>query len=153
MYTRAAATLTTAALLLAPLTSCASGDDDSAVDRPSSSAASSSAEESVEPPRDVAAELSEAVASYTKAYFEGDVGTAYGALSERCRAEITPEAYSAVVGQATKDYGPDHEAADIGASVSGDSARVSYKVTGLPKFDKKAQPWTWEGDAWTYDAC
>jgi hypothetical protein len=153
VYTRVTVTLTTAALLLATLTACASGDGDTAEDKPSSSAGSPSAEGSAVPPRDDAAELSEAVMTYTKAYFEGDADTAYGILSERCRAEIPPEAYSAATGQAAKDYGPDHEAVDIGANVSGETAHVSYQVTGLPKFDKKAQPWTWEGDAWKYDAC
>ncbi|WP_371611951.1 hypothetical protein [Streptomyces clavifer] len=153
MYTRATTSLTTAALLLAALTACASDDGDAAESKPSSSAAVPSAKESADPPRDDAAELSDAVGYYTKAYFEGDTDTAYRALSQRCRAQITPEAHGAVVTQAAKDYGPDHEAADIGANLLGDTASVSYKVTGLPKFDKKEQPWTWEDDAWKYDAC
>ncbi|MFF7073825.1 hypothetical protein [Streptomyces pseudovenezuelae] len=55
--------------------------------------------------------------------------------------------------QTAKDYGSDHPATDVRATVSGEMDRVSYKVTGLPKFDQQGQPWTVEGGAWKYDVC
>lgn len=150
--------LATAALLA--LTGCSSSDgsDDAA---PSPSAPTPSAPATTDGPADpsptptsaAASDLEQAVKAYTDAYFGGDADTAYAALSERCAGEVTPELYGAIVDQAATDYGDGHPATDVQADVSGDLARVSYRVEGLPKFDQKAQPWTREGDAWKYDAC
>ncbi|MGY0067706.1 hypothetical protein ACWZEH_12940 [Streptomyces sp. QTS137] len=158
MHTRA--TITTAVLLLAALTACSSSDDgDTSADpKPTAPAAtstpsSSAAEESSAPAADDTAVLEDAVKAYTEAYFAGEASTAHRMLSERCRKEINPLVYGEVVRQAKKDYGPDHPATDVTAEVSGDMARVSYKIEGLPKLDQEAQPWAREGGAWKYDAC
>ncbi|GGS81898.1 hypothetical protein [Streptomyces griseoviridis] len=152
---RTRATITTAALLLAALTACSSGDDgstDAAPPAASSSASTPAAAESSAPPADDA-ELTKAVEDYTAAYFAGEASTAYGMLSERCQKKANELVFGATVDQAAKEYGPDHAATDVQAEVSGDMARVSYRVEGLPKFDQDAQPWTLEGGAWKYDAC
>lgn len=146
---RTRATITLAATLLA-LTACSSNNE---ADAPAASSPAAEQEPSTTPTPADAAELTAAVQAYTAAYFKGDADEAYGALSERCRGKVTPEAYGAVVKQAAADYGPDHPATDVQAEVSGKLARVTYKVAGLPKFDQQAQPWTREGDAWKYDAC
>jgi len=54
-------------------------------------------------------------------------------LSDRCRKEINPLLYGETLRQAKRDYGSDHPAADNTAKVSGELARVSYKIMGLPK--------------------
>lgn len=148
------ATLTTAAALLLALTACSSGSDDPADPAPSSPTATVE-QPSTTPtntPAADAASLERNVSMYTSLYFGGtDAGYAF--LSKRCKGKISAEAYAAVVKQAAADYGPDHAATDVKAEVSGELARVSYKVKGLPKFDQQAQPWALEGDAWKYDAC
>ncbi|QJS99277.1 hypothetical protein G9272_02300 [Streptomyces asoensis] len=147
---RTRATIATAALLLAALTACSSSDD--------APAASDSGTPAAEPTVSVPAEhegddLMAAVAVYTAAYFAADTDTAYAMLSARCAKEITKDEYAGVVQQAKTDYGPDHPATDVQADVSGDLGRATYKVEGLPKFDRTKQPWALEGDAWKYDAC
>ncbi|WP_328902305.1 hypothetical protein OHR86_22455 [Streptomyces sp. NBC_00441] len=144
---------TTAALLaaglLATLTACGSSDDDkpaAASSAPSASTASAPADGGTDA-------LARAVQAYTDAYFKGDADAAYGALSARCAKEITKAVYEGVVKQAATEYGPEHPATEVTAKVSGDLARVTYKVTGLPKFDQQAQPWAREDGAWRYDAC
>ena len=150
---RTRATITLAAVLLTTLTACSSDDDTSAGTKPTP-AARSNAEQPAEPAPDAeAAALSDAVKAYTKAYFAGDADTAHGMLSKRCQEKAEPTVFGAVVEQAAKEYGPDHPATDVKADVSGELARVSYKVEGLPKFDQEAQPWAREGGAWKYDAC
>lgn len=152
---RTRATITTAALLLTALTACSSGDDDSTDAAPpaaSSSASTPASAESSAPPADDA-ELTAAVQAYTDAYFAGEASTAYRMLSERCQKDINELMYGATVKQAATDYGPDHAATDVQAEVSGDMARVTYKIEGLPKLDQDAQPWAREGGAWKYDAC
>lgn len=144
-----------AALLLAALTACSSSDDAPAGGVP---AAGDSGTPVAEPTVSVPAEhegddLEAAVAVYTAAYFSGDADTAYGMLSARCAKTVTADAYAAVVGRAAADYGADHRASEVTAEVSGTTGRATYRVTGLPKFDKRDQPWTLEGDAWKYDDC
>lgn len=155
-HMRTRATITLAAALLATLTACSSDDDDSADAAPpaasSPATASSPAAETSAPPADDA-ELTEAVQDYTRAYFAGEASTAYGMLSERCRGKANELVFGATVKQAAEAYGPDHAATDVQAEVSGEMARVSYKVEGLPKFDQTGQPWALEGGAWKYDAC
>ncbi|MGI3198429.1 hypothetical protein ACRJ4B_16055 [Streptomyces sp. GTA36] len=154
MRTTTVITLATAALLA--LTACSSSNDDSKATPASSSpstASSAPATPTASAPADGAAELEQAVTAYTAAYFKGDAKAAYAALSQRCTKKADPDMYAATVQQAAKEYGPDHPATDVHASVSGELARVSYKVKGLPKFDQQAQPWTREGGAWKYDAC
>ncbi|MFF5801608.1 hypothetical protein [Streptomyces albogriseolus] len=162
---RTTITLAASALLLAVLTGCSSSDDDAA---PGSTASPSAPAVTQEPgnstppeetsdatgePTDGTAELEQAVRAYTDAYFGGEASTAHRMLSERCRKDINELVFGASVKQAAEEYGPDHPATDVQAEVSGDLARVSYKVQGLPKFDQQAQPWTLEGGAWKYDAC
>ncbi|MFH9552942.1 hypothetical protein [Streptomyces sp. NPDC017435] len=147
---RTRAITTTAALLLVTLTACSSSDD--------APAANDSGTPAAEPTVSVPAEhvgddLMAAVAVYTSAYFAGDADTAYAMLSARCAKEITKDAYAGVVARAKTDYGPDHQATDVQADVSGNLGRATYKVQGLPKFDRTKQPWALEGDAWKYDAC
>ena len=147
---RTRATITLAAALLA-LTACSSGDD-----KPSTAESRPGAEQqepSITPTPAAAAELTAAVQEYTTAYFKGEASTAHRMLSERCKGKINELVYGATVDQAAKEYGPDHPATDVKADVSGELARVSYKVKGLPKFVQQAQPWTREGGAWKYDAC
>lgn len=148
---RTTITLATAAALLA-LTACSSSNDDPGTPA-SSSPATEQQEPSITPTPADAAELTAAVQAYTTAYFKGDTDAAYATLSKRCQGKITAEVYGAVVKQAAADYGQDHAATDVKAEVSGELARVSYKVQGLPKFDQAQQPWTREGGAWKYDAC
>lgn len=160
-------TLAAGALLLAALAGCSSSDDDAAP-APSTTASPSAPQEPsqdsgttppaatsgapAEPTADTAA-LEQAVRDYTAAYFAGEASTAHRMLSERCRKDINELLFGASVKQAAEEYGPDHPATDVQAEVSGDLARVSYKVQGLPKFDQSQQPWTLEGGAWKYDAC
>jgi hypothetical protein len=146
------AVLATAAALLA-LTACSSSDD--SADAPSSSSPATVEQPTTTPtPAEIAAVDLERVAdTYTSLYFAGVGESAYAFLSKRCQAKADPAVYAATVEQAAKDYGPDHPATDLHATVSGSMGRVSYKVKGLPKFDQQGQPWTLEGSAWKYDAC
>lgn len=150
MYTRATIAVLAAALLT--LTACSSSNEDkpAATSSPSSNAPSAKQPAAQSPAADGP---EKAVAAYTAAYFKGDATTAYEALSKRCKGKVGPDAYAGVVKQAAADYGTDHPATDVKANVSGDMARVTYKVAGLPKFDQEAQPWAREGGAWRYDAC
>ncbi len=156
MRTRATTTLA-AVLLLAALTACSSSDSDDASTTPT---AEPTADASSSAPADTSggtsgssSTLEQAVQAYTVAYFKGDADTAYAALSKRCQGKISAAEYGGVVEQAKTDYGPGHSATDVKAEVSGKLARVTYKVTGLPKFDQDAQPWALEGGTWKYDAC
>ncbi|MFF6826725.1 hypothetical protein [Streptomyces longwoodensis] len=150
MDSRTTAIALTAAALLA-LTSCSSSDDDAA---PASDSGTPVAEPTVSVPAEHENDdLQAAIAVYTASYFSGDADTAYGMLSKRCQGTTTPASYKAVVAKAAADYGPDHQATDVHAKVSGTRAQVGYKVSGLPKFDQQGQPWALEGDAWRYDAC
>lgn len=142
-----------AAGLLATLTACGSSDDDKPAAASSAPSASAAETPTKTPATDGTDALEKAVAAYTAAYFKGDASTAYGTLSARCAAKISEAQYEGVVKQAATEYGPDHPATGITAEVSGDLARVTYKVDGLPKFDKAGQPWAREGGAWRYDAC
>ncbi|MFI8194281.1 hypothetical protein ACIF8T_37070 [Streptomyces sp. NPDC085946] len=154
MRTRTTTAVLAAALLT--LTGCTSTDGgDTAAPAPSAPVTSSkpSSEPSAEPTAGDTADLEAAVKAYTDAYFAAEAGTAHRMLSERCKKEINPLVYGTVLKQAKKDYGPDHPATDVRAEVSGDLARVSYKVKGLPKLDQERQPWAREGGTWKYDAC
>ncbi|MEU5275232.1 hypothetical protein AB0G87_02305 [Streptomyces asoensis] len=147
---RTRATIATAALLLGALSACSSSDD--------APAARDDGTPSAEPTVSVPAEhegddLEAAVAVYTAAYFAGDADTAYAMLSARCAGKVTKDAYAGVLRQARTDYGPDHLASGVQADVSGRKGLATYKVEGLPKFDRTKQPWALEGDAWKYDAC
>ncbi len=140
------------ALIAAALTACGSNTDDKAAPSPTNTTATETPAPA--PSADTStADLEHAVQAYTTAYFAADVDTAYSALSARCAKEITKAVYEAVVKKAAADYGPDHPATGITAQVSGDLARVTYKVQGLPKFNQNGQPWAREGGAWHYDAC
>jgi hypothetical protein len=161
---RTTITLAAGALLLAALTGCSSTDDDgtpapsttaspSAPQEPSSGASTTPPPATSGAPGDPTDDLEQAVKDYTAAYFAGEASTAHRMLSERCRDQINELMFGASVKQAAEEYGPDHPATDVQAEVSGELARVSYKVEGLPKFDQSQQPWTLEGDAWKYDAC
>lgn len=152
MRTRATITLATAAALLA-LTACSSGDDKADADTPSSTPATPTITPTNTPTPAGAVDLERVVDTYTNLYFAGEGKPAYAFLSKRCKAKADPDVYAATVAQAAKDYGPDHPATDVHATVSGDLARVSYKVEGLPKFDQESQPWAREGGDWKYDAC
>lgn len=161
---RTTITLAAGVLLLAALTGC-SANDDAATPAPSSTASPSAPQEpsSSTPPAESSgatgeptadtAELEQAVKDYTDAYFAGEASTAHRMLSERCRKDINELMFGATVKAAAEEYGPDHPATDVQAEVSGDLARVSYRVEGLPKFDQSQQPWALEGGAWKYDAC
>jgi hypothetical protein len=150
------ALLASAAALLA-LTACSSSDD--GADEPASSspatveAPTTTPTNTPAPAGDAATDLERVAGTYTDLYFAGEGKPAYAFLSKRCKAAADPAMYEATVQQAAKDYGPDHPATDVHATVSGDMGRVSYKVKGLPKFDQTGQPWTLEGDSWKYDAC
>ncbi|MGW1433115.1 hypothetical protein ACWD6K_31405 [Streptomyces sp. NPDC002431] len=143
------AALFAAAVALTGLTACSSSDDTAT---PTSSSPAP-AEQPSAPAAPATDGPEKAVVAYTAAYFKGDATAAYAALSKRCKGQIGPEVYKGVVEQATADYGPDHPATNVTADVSGDMARVTYKVAGLPKFDQEAQPWAREDGTWRYDAC
>ncbi|MEU2056844.1 hypothetical protein [Streptomyces bungoensis] len=154
MRTRATVTLATTCLLALAGCSSSSSDDDAKPSTPVTTASSQAAEPTTTAPAaGDAVELERVASTYTDLYFAGVGKSAYAFLSKRCRAEADPTMYAATVKQAAKDYGPDHPATDVHATVSGDMGRVSYKVKGLPKFDQTQQPWTWQGGAWKYDAC
>lgn len=146
------ATLATATLLFV-LSACSSIGDDSAGPTPRASATVEVPTNTPEPAANVEEDLARVAETYTDLYFAGVGESAYAFLSKRCQAKADPAVYSATVEQAAKDYGPDHPATDIRATVSGDMGRVSYKVKGLPSFDQQGQPWTREGGDWKYDAC
>lgn len=150
MRTGATIALTTA--LLATLAACSSSSDGKA-DTPNSSPTTAAETSITTPTPPGAVELERVAATYVNLYFAGVGEGAYAFLSKRCRAKADAATYAATVEQAAKDYGPEHPATDVHATVSGDMGRVSYKVKGLPKFDQKGQPWTVEGGAWKYDAC
>ncbi|MDH6546072.1 transposase [Streptomyces sp. SAI-041] len=152
---RTTVTLAATAAALLALTACSLGDD-SAEPAPSTSA---TVEEPTTTPTNTPAlandeeNLARVVDTYTSLYFAGEGEPAYVFLSKRCKAKADPAVFEATVEQAAKDYGSDHPATDVRATVSGDMGRVSYRVHGLPKFDQQAQPWTREGGDWKYDAC
>ena len=150
MRTRATITLTTA--LLAALVACSPFSDDKA-DTPNHSPTTAAETPTTTPAAPDAVELERVADTYVNLYFGGVGEGAYAFLSKRCRAKEDPATYAATAEQAAKDYGPDHPATDVHATVSGDMGRVSYKVKGLPKFDQQGQPWTVEGGDWKYDAC
>ncbi|MEV5659810.1 hypothetical protein [Streptomyces flaveolus] len=152
MRTRATITLA-AALLVATAAGCSSSDDSEDAAPASSSSSSSPADSSAPAAGHDTAELTAAVEAYTAAYFKGEADAAHAMLSARCAERYPAEQYAAIIKQAAADYGPDHPATDVQADVSGDMARVTYKVQGLPKLDQQAQPWAREGGAWKYDAC
>jgi len=152
---RTTTTLAATAAALLALTACTSGSDDNADEKPSASA---TVEQPTTTPTNTpapadAAELERAAGTYTDLYFAGEGKPAYAFLSKRCKGQVDEALYQATIEQAAKDYGADHPATDVHATVSGDMGRVSYKVKGLPKFDQQAQPWTREGGDWKYDAC
>ena len=155
MRTTTATLAATAAALLA-LTACSSGDDN-ADEKPSASATveepTTTPTNTPAPAGDAATDLERVAATYTDLYFAGEGKPAYVFLSKRCKGQIDEALYQATIEQAAKDYGSDHPATDVHATVSGDMGRVSYKVKGLPKFDQEQQPWTREGGDWKYDAC
>lgn len=156
MRTRATILITTA--LLATATACSSGDDSSgsAPSTPAPATTSAPPSSPAEPSGgtgDGDGAVEAAVKAYTDAYFAGEASTAHGMLSERCRKEINPLVYGETVRQANKEHGPNHPATDVSAEVSGDLARVSYKIEGLPSLDQAQQPWAREDGAWKYDAC
>ncbi|MFF9124371.1 hypothetical protein ACF09J_13855 [Streptomyces sp. NPDC014889] len=155
MRTRTATATLTAIAALTALTACSSsGDDASKPSSPTTASSTPAAEPATTAPAaGTATELERVVSMYTDLYFGGDGKGAYAFLSKRCQAKAGPDMYAATVEQAAKEYGPDHPATDVKPDVSGDLARVSYKVKGLPKFDQDAQPWAREGGAWKYDAC
>jgi ABC-type Fe3+-hydroxamate transport system substrate-binding protein len=148
--TRATIALTT--VLLATLAACSSSSDDK-TGTTSSSPATAAETPTTAPTVPDAIELERVADTYVNLYFGGACEGAYAFLSKRCRAKADPATYAATVGQAAKDYGPDHPATDVHATVSGAMGRISYKVKGLPNFDQQGQPWTVEGGAWKYDAC
>jgi hypothetical protein len=151
MRTRTTTTTLAAALLLAALTACSSGDDSAA---PASDSSPANAEQTTTVPAEHEADdLKAAVQVYTAAYFEADVDTAWGMLSERCKGELNRIVYEEQLKAAKADYGPDHPATDVKVEVSGELARVTYGVKGLPMLDQTKQPWTLEDNAWKYDAC
>ncbi|MFH8800871.1 hypothetical protein ACH4F6_14915 [Streptomyces sp. NPDC017936] len=150
---RTRATTVMAAALLVALGACSSGSDDDKAE-PAGDSGTPAAEPTISVPADKEGDdLEAAVAVYTASYFAADADTAYGMLSERCRGEISADAYAGVVQQAKADYGEDHPATDVTAEVSGELGRATYKVKGLPEFDRTKQPWTLEDGAWKYDAC
>lgn len=156
MRTRATITLAATTATLLTLAACSSSSDDDAKTKPTPATTASStpaAPTTTAPAAGTAAELERVASMYTDLYFAGTGNAAYAFLSKRCRAAVDPTVYAATVKQAAKDYGPNHPATDVHATVSGDMGRVSYKVKGLPKFDQTKQPWTWEAGAWKYDAC
>ncbi|MFF7274895.1 hypothetical protein [Streptomyces griseorubiginosus] len=143
-------------LLALALTACSSSGGDSADPESSSPATVGAPATPTATPTPAAVaetDLARVAETYTDLYFAGVGKSAYAFLSKRCQAKADPAVYSAIIEQAAKDYGPDHPATDIHATVSGDMGRVSYKVKGLPKFDQQGQPWTLEGGDWKYDAC
>ncbi|WP_328934163.1 MULTISPECIES: hypothetical protein [unclassified Streptomyces] len=141
----------TAAALLA-LTSCSSNDDAKPSTAPKTAEEPTTTPTNTPAPADTAG-LERVAATYTDLYFGGSGKAAYAFLSKRCQGKADPAVYEATVKQAAEDYGSDHPATDVHATVSGDLGRVSYKVKGLPKFDQEQQPWAREGGTWKYDAC
>lgn len=153
MNTRITAILT-AAVLAAALAACGSSDDKTAPAAASPTAPAAQTSTPAAPAADDGtAALEKAVTAYTAAYFAADTDAAYSALSARCTGKISKAQYEAIVEQAKTDYGPDHPATNVHAQVSGQLARVTYKVKGLPKFDQTDQPWARENGTWHYDAC
>ncbi|MDH6228197.1 hypothetical protein [Streptomyces sp. MJP52] len=141
------------------LTGCS--PDEGAADRGSGAAAEPSAGNGP-PAADVRA-LTRGVEAYVTAYFGDDAPTALGMMSERCRGVLVheaehagkrgEEAYAAAVEEIAEEHGP-RKATDVTVDeVSGDRARVSYRVGGLPEFGQEGQPWSREDGTWKYDAC
>ncbi|WP_151772287.1 hypothetical protein [Streptomyces abyssomicinicus] len=158
MRIRSLPALTIVALSL--LAGCS--QDDEAADHGSGAASSESSSEN-KPSAGEASALERAVEAYVTAYFGNDAPTALGMMSQRCRTVLVheaehadkrgEEAYAAAVEQVAGEHGP-RKAADVTVDeVTGDRARVSYRVEGLPEFDQKGQPWAREDGAWRYDAC
>ncbi|WP_371602304.1 hypothetical protein OG345_05290 [Streptomyces sp. NBC_01220] len=155
MNTRTTAAIA-AGLLAATLTACGSSDDKATAPETTTAASQPPTSTSLSPTApvgDESAALKAAVAAYTDAYFAPDPDTAHRMLSARCQTEISQAALSGILDQAAVDYGQ-HKATGITVDQqSGDLARVTYGVEGLPKFDQKSQPWVREGGQWRYDAC
>jgi hypothetical protein len=145
---------------LSLLTGCSSGDE--RADRgPETTTVESSAQD--KPSAEVSDALTRDVQAYITAYFGNDAPASLGMMSERCRTVLAheaehadkkgEEAYAAAVAEIAEKHGP-RKATDVTVDeVSGDQARVSYRVEGLAEFDQKGQPWLHEDGAWKYDAC
>ncbi|WLQ46556.1 hypothetical protein P8A21_03160 [Streptomyces poriferorum] len=74
-------------------------------------------------------------------------------MSARCQTEVPKVTLSGALDRAAADYGQ-HKATNITVDQqSGDLARVTYGVEGIPKFDQKSQLWVREEGQWRYDAC
>ncbi|WP_317440771.1 hypothetical protein [Streptomyces collinus] len=153
MNTRLTGAALCAAVLLALVGCSSNSDDDAKPSTPATTASSAPAAPTTTAPAPDAVDLERVAGTYADLYFAGEGKGAYAFLSKRCRAQVDPGVYADTVKHAARDYGPDHPATDVHATVSGDKGRVSYRVKGLPKFDQQAQPWTREGSAWKYDAC
>ncbi|GGT42559.1 hypothetical protein [Streptomyces chromofuscus] len=150
------AAMATALLLLA---GCSSGNPSDEVS--GNPASGTTTKERQAGPEDAA--LTKAVQAYTTAYFDADAPAALGIMSQRCRTVAAHEAehageegragYEAALADAAEKYGS-RDATEVTVDeLSGDRARVSYKIEGLPEFDQQGQPWIREQNAWKYDAC
>jgi hypothetical protein len=138
-----AAALATAALLA--LTGCStSSEPDTTPDTDTSSQADPQAAER--------AALEKSVRDYTHALFGGDGPTGYKLVSNRCKQEMTAESFNAMADQGHHEHGQLEIKTISVDEISGNLARVSYGV-GVPKFERKAQPWTREDGTWKWDAC
>ncbi|MGW0932029.1 hypothetical protein [Streptomyces sp. NPDC002644] len=146
---------------LSLLTGCSSGDASQEEESPKAGAVDTAAEE--KPATAETRALAKDVRTYIGAYFGNDASTSLGMMSQRCQDVLAheaehadkrgEEAYAAAVADIAEKHGP-REATDVTVDeVSGDQARVSYRVKGLPEFDQKGQPWLREKGAWKYDAC
>ncbi|GHI91710.1 hypothetical protein [Streptomyces olivaceus] len=125
------------ALGVAALTGCSSPADDTDNNKSTASKQEAALEKSVR--------------AYTKALFGGDP-SGYDYISVRCREELSEDQFAALAKQAHTDQGSLEIKNFKVDQMSGDLARVDYGV-GVPKFERKGQPWVREVGVWRWDAC
>jgi hypothetical protein len=99
------------------------------------------------------AELIADINEYIGTMFEPDVEAAYAMMSARCRDQYTLDEYRVTTEELATNFGQLAAEDIVIDDLSGDLARASYTVGGLPAFEREAQPWVREEGQWRYDGC
>lgn len=95
--------------------------------------------------------LEAAVRTYTEAFLGGDADAAYDLLSERCRGELARNDFTAIVAQASAQYG-DAEITSYEDDVRGNVATATYELSD-PTLNQVEERWLLEGGNWRNDDC
>lgn len=96
--------------------------------------------------------LRDAVTAYSDAFLDGEVTTAYKILSSQCRSQNSLAYFTGIVTAFSDTYGKALPIKTFEASISGDTATVSYTYD-VPALDQIKEPWVLEGQQWKNDDC